>query len=122
MATLLIVDDSEVSRDIIKQMLKDEEAYTIVGEAADGAEGLKKFKELRPDITTLDITMPVMDGIEALKQIMDFDPDAKVIMVSSSAQENKISEALILGAFEFLPKPLERHRLLETMEEILASV
>ena len=121
MAKILIVDDSELSRFITEEILK-EAGHTVLGEASDGAEGLEKFKELRPDITTLDITMPVMDGIAALKEILKIDPEAKVIMVSASAQADKVTEALILGAYEFLQKPFERDRLLEIVSEATSGI
>ena len=121
MARVLIVDDSEVFRYKIR-MLLEEEGHTIVGEASNGAEGFESYKELRPDVTTMDVTMPIMDGIEALKQIMQFDPSAKVIMVAASAQENKISEAFILGAFDFLPKPFDMERVSEIVARIMSGM
>ncbi|MCL1827887.1 MAG: response regulator [Oscillospiraceae bacterium] len=120
MARFLIIDDSELSRFIVREALE-EAGHTIVGDASDGAEGFEKFKELRPDITTLDITMPVMDGIETLERILEIDPNAKVIMLSASAQNSKISEALILGAFEFLQKPFEKELLLQIVSDILSG-
>lgn len=120
MVKILIVDDSEFFRETMKDMLE-EQGYVIVGEACDGAEGFEKFKELRPDITTLDITMPVMDGIEALEKILEYDPEAKVIMASASAQNKKVSEALIMGAYEFLPKPFDKERLLEVISGIVTG-
>ena len=94
MARILIVDDSSIYRSNMRDILESG-GHTIAGEARNGAEGVEKYKELRPEITTLDITMPVKDGLEALKEIMEFDPDAKVIMVSATAQQSNISEALI---------------------------
>ena len=120
MVRILVVDDSEYFRETMKEIFE-LEGYTIAGEAADGEEAVKKYKELRPDITTLDVTMPVMDGIEALKKILEFDPGAKVIMVSSSAQNSKVTQALILGAYEFLPKPFDDDRLLEVVADILSA-
>ena len=120
MVRILVVDDSEYFRETLKDSFE-LEGYVIAGEAADGEEAVEKYKELRPDITTLDITMPVMDGIEALKKILEFDPDAKVIMVSSSAQSSKVTQALILGAYEFLPKPFDNDRLLEVVADIIST-
>lgn len=82
MAKILIVDDSRTSRKILHSILE-EAGYEIVGEAVDGQDAVEKFKELKPDIVTLDITMPVMDGIEALKLIKEDSPAAKVIMVTA---------------------------------------
>lgn len=121
MVKILIVDDSEFFRETLRDIFESE-GYTIAGEAQDGAEAVEKYKELRPDITTLDVTMPVMDGIEALKKILEFDLDAKVIMVSSSAQSGKVSQALIVGAYEFLPKPFDKDRLLEVVADIVSGL
>ena len=121
MVKILVVDDSEYFREVIKEILI-REGYTIIGEASDGAEAVEKFKALRPDITTLDVTMPGMDGLEALKRILEFDLDAKVIMVSSSAQHNKVSQALIVGAYEFLPKPFDEDKLLEVVADIVSGL
>ena len=121
MVNILIVDDSEYFRVTLRDIFE-QEGYRIAGEAENGAEAVEKYKELHPDITTLDITMPVMDGIEALRKILAFDPDAKVIMASSSAQNSKISEALIIGAYEFLPKPFDKDRLLEVVADILSGL
>ena len=121
MVKILIVDDSEFFRETLKDIFISA-GHTVVGEASDGAEGLEKFKKLHPDITTMDITMPVMDGIDALTKILEFDPDAKVIMASSSAQNSKVSEALIIGAYEFLPKPFDKDKLLEVVSDILSGL
>jgi two-component system chemotaxis response regulator CheY len=121
MARILIVDDSEYFRETLIEFIKFT-GHTVAGEAENGAEGLELYKQLRPDLTTMDITMPVMDGIEALRRIIAFDPEARVIMASASAQNRKVNEALILGAYEFLPKPFDKERLLEVITEILADV
>jgi two-component system chemotaxis response regulator CheY len=121
MARILIVDDSELSSYITESILK-RGGHTVVGVSSDGAEGLEKYKELRPDITTMDITMPVMNGMESLRKIMEFDPEAKVIMLSSSAQKSKIAEAFILGAFEFLPKPFDSEQLLEIVSKVASEI
>ena len=121
MARILIVDDSEFFRETLREIFE-QEGHAVAGEAENGAEGFELYKELRPDLTTMDITMPVMDGIEALRLILAYDPEAKVIMASSSAQNNKVSESLILGAYEFLPKPFDRNRLLEVVAEVLEEI
>lgn len=120
MARMLIVDDSEYFREAIIEILEGE-GHTIVGQAENGIEAFEKYISLRPDIITMDVTMPVMDGIEALKSIIAHDPAAKVIMVSSSALNNKVSEALIIGAYDFLPKPFDKTKLIEIVSEIVSS-
>lgn len=117
MARILITDDSETIREVMKNIFLDS-GHTIVGEAANGLEGVEKFTELRPDITTLDIAMPVMDGMEALDKIREIDPDAKIIMVSSASQNGNIPKSLIGGACEFIEKPFSREELLKVISKI----
>lgn len=81
MAKILIVDDSKTSRKFLRNMLE-QAGHEIVAEAVNGAEGVEKFRIYRPDITTMDITMPVLGGIDAVKDIIEIDPDAKIIMVT----------------------------------------
>lgn len=102
--SVLIVDDSGLSRRVLRNTLE-KYGYVIVGEAVSGKEGVEEYERLRPDIVTLDITMPVMDGLEALRQIMDIDIDANVIMITAAGQQHKMVEALKAGAQEFLTKP-----------------
>lgn len=106
MSKILIVDDSRTSRKILRGILEDA-GHEIVGEAVDGSDGVVKFKQLKPDIVTLDITMPVMDGLSALKSIKEIDSEAKVVMVTAAGQQNKMVEAIKLGASEFVTKPFE---------------
>jgi len=78
-----------------------------------------KYKDLSPDLTTMDITMPVLDGIEALRQIREFDPDAKVLIVSAAGQKHKVLEAMKAGATDFLTKPLEETEIHERIDAVL---
>ena len=110
MAKILIVDDSRTSRKFLRTMLEADQ-HEIIGEASNGLEAIDKYKELQPDITTMDITMPELDGIEALKQIMEYDPNAKVVMVTAAGQKNKIVEAVKYGAKDFLAKPFEAEQI-----------
>ena len=110
MAKILLVDDSRTSRKFLRTMLEAEE-HEIIGEAANGLEGIDKYKELLPDIVTMDITMPELDGIEALKRIMDFDGSAKVIMVTAAGQKGKIVEAVKAGAKDFVTKPFDSEQI-----------
>ena len=104
MASVLIVDDAAFMRMSLKLMLE-KNGYQVVGEAGNGKEGVKLFGELRPDIVTMDITMPEMTGIEALKAIMSIDNKARVVMVSAMGQEMMVKEAVIAGARGFVVKP-----------------
>lgn len=118
MAKILIVDDSKTSRKILKSILI-ENGYEVIGEAKNGEEAISKYKELRPDITTMDITMPVMDGLEALKEIIDIDKNAKVVMVTAAGQKTKMVDAVKYGAVEFLTKPFEAAQIIEIIERVI---
>ena len=117
MSKILIVDDSRTSRKILRGLLE-ESGLEVVAEAENGQEGVDKYKEFNPDITTLDITMPVMDGLEALSKIKEFDRNAKVIMVTAAGQQNKMVEAIKNGASEFVTKPFEKENILKIIEKM----
>lgn len=118
MAKILMVDDSRTSRKILRGILE-ENGHEVIGEAVNGKDGIDKFTELHPDITTMDITMPVMDGLEALKQIMDIDKDAKVVMVTAAGQKTKMVDAVKYGAAEFLAKPFDADQIIEIINKVL---
>ncbi len=120
MAKILMVDDSKTSRKILRGILESE-GHEIIGEAVNGKEGFEKYKELRPDITTMDITMPVMDGLEALKKIIEFDNYAKVIMVTAAGQKTKMVDAIKYGAAEFLAKPFEASQIIGILNKVINS-
>lgn len=101
---VLMVDDARLMTHILGSILRGM-GHTIVGEARNGKEAVKKYKKLKPDLVTLDITMPVCDGLKALKEIKKYDPDANVIMVSAMGQQSFILEAIEHGASEFIVKP-----------------
>ena len=118
MATVLIVDDSRTSRKILKGVLEDA-GYEIIGEATNGEEGYLKYKELKPDLVTMDITMPTMDGIESLSLIKHADENAKVIMITAAGQKEKMVEALKRGAEEFITKPFVNEDVLATIKRVV---
>lgn len=120
MATVLMVDDSRTSRKILRATLENG-GYTIVGEASNGEEGYLKYKELKPDIVTMDITMPSMDGIESLTLIKKVDSAAKVVMITAAGQKEKMVEALKRGADEFITKPFEDEKVLEVINRVLKN-
>ena len=117
MAKILIVDDSRTYRKILRNILE-EAGNEVVAEGVDGADGVEKFKEFKPDITTLDITMPVMDGLEALKNIKAIDSNAKIIMITAAGQQNKMLDAIKHGASEFVTKPFEADAVIKLIEKL----
>ena len=118
MAKILIVDDSRTSRKFLKTMLEADQ-HEIIGEASNGLEGIQKYKELHPDITTMDITMPELDGIGAVKQIKAEDPNAKIIMCSAMGQQAMVLESIQAGARDFIVKPFQADRIVEAINKCL---
>ncbi|MDU2063254.1 MAG: response regulator [Sporomusaceae bacterium] len=119
MKRVLVVDDMVFMRLALKGMLEKHD-YEVVGEAEDGAQAIEKYKSLKPDIVTMDITMPVKTGIEALKEIMALDPQAKVVMVSAMGQERFVKESIMNGAKYFVVKPFKEPQVLETLNKVAA--
>ena len=109
MARILVVDDAAFMRMMIKDILT-KNGYEVVGEAADGVQAVERYQELKPDLVTLDITMPEMDGITALKKIKEIDPQAKVIMCSAMGQQAMVIDAIQAGAKDFIVKPFQAER------------
>ncbi|SHI68381.1 response regulator [Lutispora thermophila] len=120
MKRVLIVDDAAFMRLAIKTILE-KNGFEVVGEAKNGIEGIQKFKELQPDIVTMDITMPDMSGIEALKAIHAISPNANVVMLSAMGQEVMVKEAIMSGAKSFVVKPFKEEHLIKTLEKIANS-
>lgn len=118
MAKVLIVDDAAVMRIAIRGILEGN-GFEIAGEAENGKAAIAKYKELRPDIVTMDITMPEMTGIEALKSIKAFDPDAKIVIVSAMGQEVMVREAILHGALSFIIKPFKGDHVIKTLNKIM---
>ena len=119
MARVLVVDDAMFIRHIIGDLLK-QHGHEVVGEAANGQEAVDRYRELKPDVTTLDITMPEKDGLAALKEIIELDPSARVIMCSALGQESKVLESIKLGARDFVVKPFKPERVQEAVTKALA--
>ena len=120
MANIMIVDDSRTSRKILKQILEDS-GHTVVGEAVDGEEGYLKYKELKPDLVTLDITMPKLDGLEALQLIKKCNETAKVVMITAAGQKEKMIQAIKYGAAEFIAKPYDEEDVKQVINKILGA-
>lgn len=117
--TILVVDDAAFMRMMIRDILA-KEGY-LIHEAVNGRDAIEKYEELRPDLVTMDITMPELDGISALKSIRDADPDARILMVSAMGQQKMIVEALEAGALDFLVKPFQPTKVLETVKKCLQA-
>ena len=118
MAKILIVDDAAFMRMMIKNILI-KEGYDVVGEAENGAQAVEKYKELNPDLVTMDITMPEMDGISAVKEIMKINKGAKVDMCSAMGQQAMVIEAIQAGAKDFIVKPFQPDRVIEAISKVL---
>ena len=119
MARVLVVDDAAFMRKLLGDALASG-GHEVVGQAANGQEAVARFQELRPELTTLDITMPEKDGLAALAEIMAIDPKARVVMCSALGQETKVLESIKLGAKDFVVKPFQPDRVLAAIGKALA--
>lgn len=113
---VMVVDDAAFMRMMIKDILT-KNGYDVVGEAENGLKALEKYQELKPDLTTMDITMPEMDGISAVKEIKKIDPAATIIMCSAMGQQAMVIEAIQSGARDFIVKPFQPDRVLEAVRK-----
>jgi two-component system chemotaxis response regulator CheY len=119
MARVLVVDDAAFMRKMVTDALT-KGGHEVVGEAGNGVEAIARFQELKPDLMTLDITMPEKDGLAALAEIVAADPSARVVMCSALGQESKVLEAIKLGAKDFVVKPFQPARVIEAVGKALA--
>lgn len=115
---VLVVDDAAFMRMMLKDILV-KSGHEVVGEAGNGAEALTKYKELKPDLVTMDITMPEVDGLQAVKDIKAFDKDAKVVMCSAMGQQAMVVEAIQAGARDFIVKPFQADRVMESISKVM---
>jgi len=116
--SVLVVDDAAFMRMMIKDILS-KNGYAVVGEAENGAVAIEKYRELKPDLVTMDITMPEMDGISAVKEIKKIEPAAKIIMCSAMGQQAMVIDAIQAGAKDFVVKPFQPERVLEAVSKAL---
>jgi two-component system chemotaxis response regulator CheY len=119
MARVLVVDDAAFMRKMVSDVLT-KGGHEVVGEAGNGTEAVDRYAELRPEVTTLDITMPEKDGLAALREIIQLDPAARVVMCSALGQETKVLESIKAGAKDFVVKPFQAERVLEAVGKALA--
>ena len=118
LARVLIVDDSAFMRNLLKNVLFKGNLDTV-GEATDGEDAITKYKELKPDLVTMDIIMPNKDGIAALKEIRRSDQNAKVIMVTAVGQEKLVKSAIKFGAKGYIVKPFQAPKVIEEVKKVL---
>ncbi len=115
---VLITDDALFMRVTLRNILT-KNGYEVVGEASNGRESVEMYKSLRPDIVTMDITMPEMDGITAVREIKKVDADAKVIMCTAMGQKNMVMEAVRAGAKDFIIKPFQPEKVIESVQKLI---
>ncbi|WP_192894659.1 response regulator [Paenibacillus contaminans] len=114
----MVVDDAVFMRTMMKEILKSE-GFEIVAEAANGEEAVQLYKQVKPDVVTMDITMPEMDGVDALAAIKKIDPQAKVIMCSAMGQQEMVIRAIRAGAMDFIVKPIQKDRVIAAVKKVL---
>jgi two-component system, chemotaxis family, chemotaxis protein CheY len=115
---VLVCDDAIFMRTMISDILS-QAGFEIVGEAESGLQAVEKFRQLKPDLVTMDIVMPDMGGIEAVREICKTDPDAKILMCSAMGQQALVVEAIQAGAKDFVVKPFQPSRVLEAVQRVL---
>ncbi|WP_419958448.1 response regulator [Psychrobacillus psychrotolerans] len=121
MPTVLVVDDAVFMRTTIKRMLENHQ-FEVVGEAANGEEAVNLYKQLLPDVVTMDVTMPGMNGIEAVKEIIAEFPAAKIVMVTALGQQKLIVDALELGAKDFITKPFDPDLIVNVLHNVTSDI
>ena len=119
MARVLVVDDAAFMRKLVTDALT-KGGHEVIGEAGNGVEAVSRFQELKPDLVTLDITMPEKDGLAALQDIISLDPGARVIMCSALGQESKVLKSIKIGAKDFVVKPFQPDRVIGAVEQALS--
>jgi len=117
---VLIVDDALFMRNMLKDIFL-RAGHQVVGEATNGVEAVEQYRELRPDLVTMDIVMPLKSGIEALQDIAGEDPDACIIMCSALGQDSLVIEAVQAGARDFIVKPFKEERVLDVVRRVAAA-
>ncbi len=115
---VLVCDDAIFMRTMISDILSGA-GYDVVGEAETGVQAIERYRDLKPDLVTMDIVMPDMGGIDAVREIIRHDPDAKVLMCSAMGQQALVVEAIQAGAKDFVVKPFQPSRVLEAVQRVL---
>lgn len=115
---VLICDDALFMRTMLAEIME-QAGFDVAGQAGTGAEAVQLYRELQPDLVTMDIVMPDMSGIDAVKAIVDEFPDAKVVICSAMGQQALVIEAIQAGARDFVVKPFQPARVLEAVRRVL---
>ncbi len=118
--TILVVDDALFMRKMLKDILS-QAGYDVVGEAEDGEDGFNKYKQLNPDLVTMDITMPNTSGIEGAKKIISEFPDANILMCSAMGQESMVIESVSAGAKGFIVKPFKQDKVIDSVQKLIGT-
>ncbi len=116
--TVLVCDDAIFMRTMITDILT-QAGYEVIGEAETGAQAVEKYRQLKPDLVTMDIVMPDMGGIEAVREICKSSPEARILMCSAMGQQALVVEAIQAGAKDFVVKPFQPSRVLEAVQRLL---
>jgi len=117
---VLIADDHKLFRQGLMGLMKTRDDFVeVIGEAETGAQAVEKYRQLKPDLVTMDIVMPDMGGIDAVREIVKNDPDAKILMCSAMGQQALVVEAIQAGAKDFVVKPFQPSRVLEAVQRVL---
>lgn len=116
---ILVVDDAQFTRNILKNIISKTNYGEVVGEAKNGKEAIELYKKLKPDMVTMDLVMPEKGGIEAIEDLLKVDPKAIIVVVSALGQEALVLEAAKKGAKDFIQKPFKTEQIIEVMERIL---
>lgn len=120
MAKILIVDDSIIMRKNLEFILKNSN-HQIVGQATNGKQAVELYKECKPDLVTMDISMPFMSGTDAVSEIISIDPSAKIIMISAINQKQLVFEAIKKGAKHYIVKPIDAENVIKTIDSVLQN-
>jgi two-component system, chemotaxis family, chemotaxis protein CheY len=120
MKRLLVVDDALFMRKLICGVAA-EAGWQVVGEATNGEQAVALYEQLKPDLVTMDLMMPIMGGLEALRKIRELDPQAQIVVVTALDQKQALMDSIRDGAFDFIVKPFERERVLNLLHKLGAT-
>ena len=118
---ILIVDDAQFTRTMLKNIMKKLKNVEVCGEAANGNEAIKQYEKLKPDLVTMDLVMPEKGGIETIEEIIEKDKNAQIIVVSALGQEALVLEATKKGAKDFITKPFKQEQIQDVLERVLIN-